>query len=223
MSIPGLKVIANPPYCSDTKEMIEKLKNIGESAVFLAPPNAFKQTANEIVDYGLTSGDNFNIALNTLLYAKYENGKAGNKTFEQIVLDKNDLKLYCKVKEYNKSHKCSYEVQYSQDMSSLSETMLKTCWWSASHGYLSEAGSGSKSGLVLVFKDARSKENFKKWAICSPATKFEHKLACRFMLIIRELISGCTGGSTMKTMIPCVDWSREWTDEQILKEIGYED
>lgn len=49
------------------------------------------------------------------------------------------------------------------------------------------------------------------------------------MIVVLALLTVSVAGSLLlskaskKTMLPNVDWSREWTDKQILKEISYED
>lgn len=64
--------------------------------------------------------------------------------------------------------------------------------------------------FFIIFKTAEERNNFIKWAYGSTRNLFY------------KLVKGLnTNGGSPYPAIPRVDWSRPWTDEQILRDYGY--
>ena len=77
------------------------------------------------------------------------------------------------------------------------------------------------SFVVRGFKTKEEKINFAKWWYSSELIgdgKPKHGLTS---LLIASLEKGTS--SSFAEILPIVDWTREWTDEEILKEYGYTD
>lgn len=67
---------------------------------------------------------------------------------------------------------------------------------------------------AIIFEQSNMKKNCENWRLNS-------KLYER---LLEDLRTGCGGGlDVIMQIIPHVDWSRPWTDEEILKDYGYSD
>lgn len=67
---------------------------------------------------------------------------------------------------------------------------------------------------AIVFEQSNMKKNCEDWRLNS---KLYEKL-------LEDLRTGCGGGlDVIMQIMPHVDWSRPWTDEEILKDYGYSD
>lgn len=79
-----------------------------------------------------------------------------------------------------------------------------------------------RGGDLFVFKDRISRENFNKWWYsCKELYGKERKGLTNYILgMLCEAISTSAGVNSFYDYLPHVDWSKEWTDKEILKEIG---
>jgi hypothetical protein len=76
---------------------------------------------------------------------------------------------------------------------------------------------------AFVFATPLEKLNFKDWwnsCIKNTGKKSRKGLTNTILSIICECVSGGAGVEAYKTYFPNLDWSRSWTDEEILKELG---
>ena len=80
----------------------------------------------------------------------------------------------------------------------------------------------SRCGDLFVFKDRVSRENFNKWWYsCRELYGKERKGLTNYILgMLYEAVSGSAGVSSFYDYLPHLDWSRPWTDAEILKELG---
>ena len=80
----------------------------------------------------------------------------------------------------------------------------------------------SRRGDLFIFKDRASRENFNKWWYsCRETYGKERKGLINYILgMLYEAVSGSAGVNSFYDYLPHLDWSRPWTDEEILKEIG---
>ena len=80
----------------------------------------------------------------------------------------------------------------------------------------------SRCGDLFVFKDRVSRENFNKWWYsCRELYGKERKGLTNYILeMLHEAVSGSAGVNSFYDYLPHLDWSRSWTDQEILKEIG---
>ena len=85
-----------------------------------------------------------------------------------------------------------------------------------------EGWSKGPCGDLFVFKDRASRENFNKWWYsCRELYGKERKGLTNYILdMLREAVRGAAGVNSFYEYLPHLDWSRPWTDEEILKEIG---
>ena len=83
----------------------------------------------------------------------------------------------------------------------------------------------SRCGDLFVFKDRSSRENFNKWWYsCRELYGKERKGLTNYILgMLYEAVSGSAGVNSFYDYLPHLDWSRSWTDQEILKEIGLPD
>ena len=84
-----------------------------------------------------------------------------------------------------------------------------------------------KTGDVLVFKTKQERDNFYKWTTQHYGPNYTwidvpyDKYLCGYIRkAIRDLIGQGAGASFFTKYLPQVDWSRSWTDQEILKELG---
>lgn len=76
------------------------------------------------------------------------------------------------------------------------------------------ASKKSPDVSAIVFEQSNMKKNCEEWRLNS---KLYEKL-------LKDLRTGCGGGlDVIMQIIPHVDWSRPWTDEEILKDFDYSD
>ena len=75
---------------------------------------------------------------------------------------------------------------------------------------------------AFVFSTCVEKQNFMKWwNSCIVNEQKSRKGLTNYILsIICDCVSGGAGVEAYKTYFPHVDWSKPWTDKEILKEIG---
>ena len=80
----------------------------------------------------------------------------------------------------------------------------------------------SLCGDLFIFKDRSSRENFTKWWYsCRETYGKERKGLTNYILrMLCEAVSCTTGVNSFYEYLPHVDWSKSWTDEEILKELG---
>ena len=85
-----------------------------------------------------------------------------------------------------------------------------------------EVWSKSRCGDLFVFKDRVSRENFNKWWYsCRELYGKERKGLTNYILgMLYEAVSGSAGVNSFYGYLPHLDWSKSWTDAEILKEIG---
>lgn len=76
---------------------------------------------------------------------------------------------------------------------------------------------------LLVFPSKEARNNFRTWAYSGEDTfwKIGENGLCRLIRVqIKTFIGSGAGASYFRKYLPHVDWSRSWTDEEILEEIG---
>lgn len=76
---------------------------------------------------------------------------------------------------------------------------------------------------AFVFATSLEKQNFRNWwnsCIQNTGKKSRDGLTNTILSIICECVSGGAGVEAYKTYFPNLDWSKNWTDKEILKEIG---
>lgn len=76
---------------------------------------------------------------------------------------------------------------------------------------------------AFVFATSLEKQNFRNWwnsCIQSTGKKSRDGLTNTILSIICECVSGGAGVEAYKTYFPNLDWSKPWTDSEILKDIG---
>ena len=76
---------------------------------------------------------------------------------------------------------------------------------------------------AFVFATSLEKQNFRNWwnsCIQNTGKKSRDGLTNTILSIICECVSGGAGVEAYKTYFPNLDWSKSWTDQEILKEIG---
>ena len=80
----------------------------------------------------------------------------------------------------------------------------------------------SRCGDLFVFKDRISRENFNKWWYsCRELYGKERKGLTNYILdMLYEAVSGSAGVNSFYEYLPHLDWSRSWTDQEILRELG---
>ena len=80
----------------------------------------------------------------------------------------------------------------------------------------------SRCGDLFIFKDRVSRENFNKWWYsCRELYGKERKGLTNYILdMLCEAVSTSAGVNSFYEYLPHLDWSRPWTDQEILKEIG---
>lgn len=80
----------------------------------------------------------------------------------------------------------------------------------------------SRCGDLFIFKDRVSRENFNKWWYsCRELYGKERKGLTNYILdMLCEAVSTSAGVNSFYEYLPHVDWSRPWTDAEILKELG---
>ena len=79
----------------------------------------------------------------------------------------------------------------------------------------------SRCGDLFVFKDRVSRENFNKWWYsCRELYGKERKGLTNYILgMLYEAVSGSAGVNSFYDYLPHLDWSRSWTDAEILAEL----
>ena len=79
-----------------------------------------------------------------------------------------------------------------------------------------------RGGDLFVFKDRISRENFNKWWYsCKELYGKERKGLTNYILgMLCEAVSTSAGVNSFYDYLPHVDWSKNWSDQEILKEIG---
>ena len=80
----------------------------------------------------------------------------------------------------------------------------------------------SRCGDLFIFKDRVSRENFNKWWYsCRELYGKERKGLTNYILdMLCEAVSISAGVNIFYDYLPHLDWSRSWTDAEILKELG---
>lgn len=76
---------------------------------------------------------------------------------------------------------------------------------------------------AFVFATSLEKQNFKSWwnsCMRDTGKKSRDGLTNTILSIICDCVSGGAGVEAYKTYFPNLDWSRPWTDAEILKELG---
>lgn len=75
---------------------------------------------------------------------------------------------------------------------------------------------------IYIFKDKEERDNYKDWWYSCNQKRSSKKerigLTNRFLDLVRD--SGHGGAGYFSVYFPHLDWSRTWTDEEILEEIG---
>ncbi len=76
-------------------------------------------------------------------------------------------------------------------------------------------------GDLFIFKDRSSRENFNKWWYsCRELYGKERKGLTNYILgMLHEAVRGSAGVNSFYEYLPHLDWSRPWTDEEILAEL----
>ena len=84
-----------------------------------------------------------------------------------------------------------------------------------------------RAGDVLVFKNKKERDNFYKWTTQHYGPNYTwigvsyDKYLCGYIRkAIRDLIGQGAGVSFFTKYLPHVDWSKSWTDQEILRELG---
>lgn len=75
---------------------------------------------------------------------------------------------------------------------------------------------------AFVFATSLEKQNFRNWwnsCIQNTGKKSRDGLTNTILSIICECVSGGAGVEAYKTYFPNLDWSKPWTDQEILKEL----
>ena len=78
---------------------------------------------------------------------------------------------------------------------------------------IQKKGKGTPDAHALVFKTPEEKKNFVKW----------QRTGKLYEIILTKMISTGTIYAIRDIMLPHINWSKEWTDEEILKDYGYTD
>ena len=102
----------------------------------------------------------------------------------------------------------SHDIRYNLD--NIFNEKVKEGWFKGRHGDL------------FIFKDRASRENFNKWWYsCRELYGKKGKGLTNYILgMLYEAVSSGAGVNSFYEYLPHVDWSRSWTDQEILKEIG---
>lgn len=80
--------------------------------------------------------------------------------------------------------------------------------------------NNKRAGDLLVFANRNCRDNFRDW-VYSKGSTYQSSSLCNYIRsIILVLIGSGAGSSYFSKYLPNVDWSRSWTDEEILEEIG---
>ena len=102
----------------------------------------------------------------------------------------------------------SHDIRYNLD--NVFNEKVKEGWFKGRHGDL------------FVFKDRVSRENFNKWWYsCRELYGKERKGLTNYILgMLSEAVSRSAGVGSFYEYLPHLDWSRPWTDQEILSELG---
>ena len=93
------------------------------------------------------------------------------------------------------------------------------------HIYPFGIGARPKTDRILdafVFETKEEKDNFQNWWYsCLDGEIYNKNSLCNCILhIIEKAVSRSAGSEGYLTYFPNLDWSRSWTDQEILKELG---
>lgn len=240
-------VIANPPFGPNssivtklTKHML--IKHVAKNYILLAPLDPFKKSKDinmHISDLKFVENVFLDAGISTLCIGALTDS-TNAETFDVeagVVKAKGKSELYEAVKIYNKTHPQKLNLQASVNRPSNYDTYLT--WtdrlfyfvpWTPSSGVHDKAGNTTDVKLnYRSFIPPKSKREDAGYGgiLFETVAEFEHfrsfwydgKLANEILSIINLFCKDTSTRNLMK-YFPNLDWSKSWTDAEILAELG---
>ena len=180
----------------------------------------------------------------TLLKVIAEYNSKTERTFWSIDGNSFARKWNYELKDCNKKEQFPEEIKYKKFCECVEEGNLffKPLFWTCGspknvidsyEGQYNIQGkwlgvfNEKRAGDVLVFKNKKERDNFYRWTTQHYGPNYTwigvpyDKYLCGYIRkAIRDLIGQGAGASFFTKYLPQVDWSRPWTDVEILKELG---
>ena len=160
--------------------------------------------------------------------------------YAEIVLTKKELEYVNAVAKYNKSHTSTYREMFvctTKNKKDVQNALLISFWsgicqWGGKVRYgemfeHNENGADipwrdTSAPYAIVFENAEAFKNFKTWWYTCDASKGSPYTTPFKQFLFGTLYKRFGGTPALKDYefaLPHVDWSRAWTDQEILKEI----
>ena len=240
------KIIANPPYgkrSSLSKKIVNALlKNkVAKEMVVLAPPRSFADSltylkehvkvgrTSEYFDIGVTNGVDISLGYFTsTLQNKY-------KDFYRLITPKKEIQLYEALLRYNEGREGFWEKEIGnlRNFTEDDTYLFAIPFFTPEHAHSYELRKGicyehNFEGKKWPVTDAIThngfiikknyKTNFTNWWY--GYLKDNNTLLKEIANMIYYIASASPSLKVYLKFLPRVDWSRSWTDEEILKELG---
>lgn len=228
-------VIANPPYEIGNQVIAETMKHC-EEAVVLMPASKYKKdslykvvTSFEVLpwhEYKECFGDADTHVHIATCKNNNESEYASWTEFELNTYDQKWIRYYRENLRRKASWECSYRVDAYHPCESTFLLTIRSCvdgvhktkncldfHWNIEEicDYSKFPSSTGAQAVFTTFKSHQEKHNISSWWYKS--------------LIASQLVRGINKQSLSETysFLPKVDWTKTWTDEEILEDYGYTD
>lgn len=231
-----------------SKKIVNKMLEckVAEEYVVLAPWKTFEENLERIKNWKNTinvfeDADVDGLAIARLLSDKVEK----YKEIAEVLLSKTQYKLYNALQVYNKKNKCkavcrAFDKQLDDVLSG--NLKLSNCFLVTKRSANNKVHTGNKSkdyrynllgedikdvGIVFcdnyfAFPSKEALKNFTSWWYKVPGTgpDAQKTLVYQLLKLIQDLTGSSNGSKWYNIIFPNLDWSKPWTDREILKEIG---
>ena len=241
-------IIANPPYGYKSNVAKDTINAIAKSVSFkqftcLATQLAFRKTSKYVTPGSLVPIKEQifeDAAIQGLCLAKIQKEPVQKTKIDILreTFDEKQLQLFDAVTAYNKIHPCVWKglgtkkpikenIQYRN-------RMFAATWWTPNDGvhtgpdsidqkfnlYNADIDSVGKSILAFLWPTKQERDNFCNWWYSCLKSDIPYSGLTNAFLKVMDVNFGSTGVENFKMFFPNLDWSRPWTDSEILKEIG---
>lgn len=167
------------------------------------------------------------------------------KSFTELLLIKKLNQLYKAIQEFNVKSTCKYNIEAFDrkltdvDFEAYSKRNIflftircannrvhildsaKDCQFNLLHKPLKDVAPGFHD-MTITFETKQELQNFTDWWYKEPGTgeAAQKTLIYNLFEIIVCMTGSSAGTKWYREVLPALDWSRPWTDKEILKEIG---
>ena len=231
-----------------SKKIVNKMLEckVAKEMVVLAPWKTFEEKLERIKGWKNITNVFEDVDIKGLAIAVLDQNPINvYKSFTDLLLTKKLNQLYKTVQEFNSKSVCKYEIEaFDRKLTDTDFEMYnkrniflftircannrvhildsaKDCQFNLLHKPLKGVAPGFHD-MIITFETKQELQNFTDWWYREPGTgeTAQKTLIYNLFEIIVCMTGSSAGTKWYREVLPVLDWSKSWTDQEILKEIG---